>query len=109
MRLIAAIAALTASASLTATPSTVHRGHIVVLSGNAGGCPVGDSVTIISHAFRSPPEFAGVPAVFAKVRANGHFSVSTRIPATKAPGRYSITARCGGGNFGVLVRLRVLR
>jgi hypothetical protein len=31
-----------------------------------------------------------------------------RIPKSKTPKRYRISARCGGGNFGVSRRLRVL-
>ena len=50
----------------------------------------------------------GLPAVLTRVRVGGTFHVVTRIPATKTPGRYGITARCGGGNLGVLAHLRVL-
>ena len=116
--LIAVVAAvLTATAAsaaparvfLSVTPTAVHRGHSVLLRGNAGSCPVGDEVTIISRAFARTHEFAGVPAVFARVRSGGAFRLSTRIPAGKRPGLYGITARCGGGNLGVLVHLRVLR
>jgi hypothetical protein len=94
--------------SLTVTPSTVVRGRIVLLKGSADGCPVGDMVTLISRAFVHTHDFAGLPAVFAKVRSGGKFSTTTRIPATKAPGRYSITGRCGGGNLGFLVHLKVI-
>jgi hypothetical protein len=44
--------------------------------------------------------------VFTPVRAGDHYSVRVRIPASKH-GRYAITARCGGGNFGVTAHLRV--
>jgi hypothetical protein len=66
-------------------------------------------VTIISRAFPRIHEFAGVPAVLAKVRAGGHFRATTTIPLRRRVGRYVVTARCGGGNLGVLVRLTVLR
>jgi hypothetical protein len=99
---------VTGTPSLVVLPSTVHRGYAVTLKGSADGCPVGDTVTLISHAFAHTHDFAGVPAVFATVRAGGAFRVSTTIPATKAPGRYGITARCGGGNLGVQAHLRVL-
>ena len=110
----AAVAAVTASASaarvsLSVTPTTVHRGHLVTISGNAGSCPVGDTVTVMSRAFVRVHEFAGIPAVLTKVRGGQRFRATTRIPARKRPGRYGITARCGGGNLGVSARLTVLR
>ena len=108
MRLLALVAAL-AAPHLTVTPAVVTRGHAVVLSGSAGGCPAGDAVTIISRAFVHRRDFAGLPAVFARVRAGGSFRATTRIPATKRPGRYRITARCGGGNLGVVAHLTVRR
>jgi hypothetical protein len=66
-------------------------------------------VFVISRAFPRVHVFAGVPAVWAKVRAGGHFRATTRIPVGRRLGRYGVTARCGGGNLGVLVRLTVLR
>ena len=70
------------SVSLKVTPATVHRGGTVTVHGDAAPCPVGDQVTIISHAFPVTHLFAGVPAVFAKVRAGGFFSTRTTIPGT---------------------------
>jgi hypothetical protein len=110
--LVAAAAATAAYASapaLTVTPSAVHRGHVVTLRGSADGCPVGDTVTLISRAFAHEHDFAGLPAVLTRVRSGGKFRTSTRIPATKPARRYGITARCGGGNLGVVAHLRVLR
>ena len=49
----------------------------------------------------------GVPAVFAKVRAGGSFSTRTTIPRHRKVKRYEVTARCGGGNLGVVAHLRV--
>jgi hypothetical protein len=94
--------------SLTVVPPTVRRGHTVVVKGSADGCAVGNAVTLISRAFVHTHDFAGLPAVFAKVRSGGLFKATTRIPATKKPRRYVITARCGGGNLGVTAHLRVL-
>jgi hypothetical protein len=112
---VAAVCAFSASAAgaaparvfLSVTPTAVDRGHTVLIRGNAASCR--DNVTIISHAFAQTHEFAGVPAVFARVRSGGAFRTTTRIPATKRPGLYAITARCGGGNLGVVAHLRVLR
>jgi len=93
--------------ALAVTPSTVQRGAAVLVHGVAGGCTSGDTVTILSHAFAATHEFASVPAVYAQVGSAGRFSVKTRIPATRAPGRYWMTARCGGGNLGVQATLTV--
>jgi hypothetical protein len=102
-------AAVAATPSLTVAPPSVVRGHFVILSGSAPGCRVGNTVTLISHAFVRTHVFAGVPAVFTPVRSGSRFAVRTRIPVTRAPGRYSVTARCGGGNLGVLRHLAVRR
>jgi hypothetical protein len=102
-----AAAASGSSVSLKVTPATVHRGATVTVHGNAAPCPVGDQVTIISHAFPVKHEFAGVPAVFAKVRNGGAFSTRTTIPRHRKVKRYVVTARCGGGNLGVEAHLRV--
>ncbi|HEY7397088.1 MAG TPA: hypothetical protein VH538_02200 [Gaiellaceae bacterium] len=95
--------------ALAVTPSTVRRGRTVLIRGVAGGCTSGDAVTIISHAFPATRSFAGVPAVFAQVGSAGRFSAVTRIPVTRAPGAYTITARCGGGNLGIVAHLKVTR
>jgi hypothetical protein len=102
-----AAAASGSSVSLKVTPAVVHRGGTVTVHGNAGPCPVGDQVTIISHAFPVTHLFAGVPAVFATVRSGGAFSTRTTIPRHRKVKRYIVTARCGGGNLGVLAHLRV--
>jgi len=104
----AAAGALAASPSITVAPAHVRRGHSVVVEGLAGGCAVGNDVTLIARAFSHARDFAGLPAVFVKVRAGGGFRVSTRIPANRKPDRYTITGRCGGGNLGVLGRVKVL-
>jgi hypothetical protein len=107
--LLAVGGALAAGPSLSVSPTTVHRGRTVLIRGSVGkGCLVGDAVTVISRAFVHTRDFAGLPAVFARVRAGGTFRVQTRIPARRTPGRYGITARCGGGNLGVIAHLRVI-
>jgi hypothetical protein len=94
--------------SLHVTPSRALAGASVRVFGNAGGCPRGDTVTLLSSAFSSTHEFAGVPAVFTRVKARGAFSTTTRIPSGRAAGPYGITARCGGGNLGVSATLTVI-
>jgi hypothetical protein len=92
-----------------ASPASVRAGHGVRLFGSVrGGCPRGDAVTLFSRAFNPRQEFAGVPAVFARVGPGGGFSVITTIPGTRAAGSYSVGGRCGGGTFGH-TRLHVAR
>jgi hypothetical protein len=84
----------------------VRAGHVVRITGNAGDCPRGDTVSILSRAFRGRL-FAGVGGVETPVRAAGRFAASARV-RLRAHGVYRVTARCGGGNLGVVARLRVL-
>ena len=89
---------------LRVSPKSVAAGDSVTLSGSIGPesaaleCPGG--VQLLSRAFRSTEEFAEVPALGAAVRPNGTFTTTTIIPRSRAAGSYSITGRCGGGNFG---------
>lgn len=94
--------------SIHVRPARVHAGRRVVVSGLAGGCPKGDLVTLLSDAFPSTREFAGVNAVYARVDGRDSYRTTVRIPSSRAPGRYPIGARCGGGNFGVSATLTVL-
>ena len=97
-----------ASSSIHVRPHRVEAGHRVHIGGSAHGCPRGDQVTLLSRAFSHRHEFAGVPAAFTHVRRGGEFGRRVRIPAHRAAGRYSVSARCGGGNLGVTAHLRVL-
>ena len=101
--------AVTAAASIHVAPATVDAGGRVSISGSARGCPTGDRVMLLSRAFSHRHDFAGVPAVFARVRRDGSYGHSVRIPAGTPAGRYAITGRCGGGNLGVTAHLRVRR
>jgi hypothetical protein len=94
---------------LVVSPTTVVRGGTVHIRGNADGCARGNTVFVISRAFVHTHEFAGVSAVLFRVRAGGAFRGSTTIPRTRRPGRYGVTARCGGGNLGVVAHLTVRR
>ena len=64
-------------------------------------------MTLISRTFPHTQDFAGLPALSATVEGDGSFSTSTTIPATTQPGGYDITARCGGGNLGLVAHLTV--
>jgi hypothetical protein len=104
----AAIASVALGASIVVAPPTVHRGHRAIIRGNAAPCPLGSTVFILSRAFAHTHEFAGVPAVLARVRSGGRFGIRPRIPAGRALGQYTVTARCGGGNLGVSAHLTVV-
>jgi hypothetical protein len=105
----AAVASAAPGASIHVKPNPAYRGELVRVSGTAvGGCATGDQVTLLSEAFSKAHEFAGVPAIFARLHSDGSFSKRTRIPRTRHLGRYSITARCGGGNLGVVAHLRLI-
>ena len=107
---LVSLSGASATADIQVTPKSVHRGAVVRVHGSVGGgCPAGDSVTLYSRAFSRRHEFAGVPAIYATVRSGGKFSKRTRIPAGRAPARYRVSGRCGGGNLGVGTHLRVLR
>lgn len=93
--------------SIHLTPRAVPAGGVVRVSGLAGGCGSANNVTLISRAFSHAHDFAGLPAVSAPVRGDDTYRVNTRIPAARAPGVYSVSARCGGGNFGVTAHLTV--
>jgi hypothetical protein len=95
--------------ALAVTPATVRRGGTILVRGVAGGCTAGHTVMILSRAFPATHSFAGVPAVLGEIGSAGRFSAATRIPRTRGPGVYTITARCGGGNLGVSAHLTVTR
>jgi hypothetical protein len=103
---VAAPAALASKVALHVSRTAVVGGQRIAISGNAGACPRGDSVLIISKALASRTKFAGVPDVSARVGKHGAFSTPATI-AHVAPGLYNVSARCGGGNLGVAALLSV--
>ncbi|HEX3608546.1 MAG TPA: hypothetical protein VHU14_02565 [Solirubrobacterales bacterium] len=108
--LVPAAAAAAAAHFIKVEPTVVEPGHVVRVFGSVagGGCPVGSSATLISTVFKgaTKEEFAGVPAVNAKVRKGFKFSVKVTLSKGLKPGKYEIGGRCGGGNFGS-AKLRV--
>jgi hypothetical protein len=89
-------------------PNRVRAGRRVRVFGSAGGCAPGNQMILLSDAFPRRNEFAGVPAVFTPVRDNGRYSKRVRIPRSREPGEYEISARCGGGNLGIFRTVEVL-
>ena len=92
--------------TLRVRPATVSPGAQVRVSGNAAGCPRGDTVMVLSRAFAGAT-FAGVGMIPARVREGGAFAATGRVRRRARDGRYVVTARCGGGNLGVTAYLRV--
>jgi hypothetical protein len=92
--------------SLHVRPSVVAPGARVRVFGNAGSCARGNTVFVLSRVFAGR-SFAGLGAITARVRLHGVFSATGRLRRNARPGRYTVTARCGGGNLGVSARLRV--
>jgi hypothetical protein len=92
-----------ATARLRVQPGSVARGGIVSVSGT--GCRAGDVVYLISPPFKGNAFVQH--SIATRAHSTGNFSRSVRIRTTVRPGRYLITARCGGGNLGVSARLRV--
>ncbi len=95
--------------SISVSPQRIKAGGQVRVFGLAGGCHQGNSVTLLSKAFPRIHEFAGIPAVYARVNGQDSYSTRVTIPSTRKPGKYGVSARCGGGNFGVYASFRVLR
>ena len=103
---VAVVASATASRPrLAVRPAAVPPGGVVRLTGNAGACPVGSTVTLISSAF--PGHAYGEGALTGPVRAGHAFSIAGHIRSRLRAGSYRVGARCGGGNLGVRATLRV--
>ena len=100
-----------APGTLQATPRSVTAGDVVTVSGWLIPAPAGSAcatgVLLLSRAFVGTHEFADVPAIGAAVKRDGTFTVTTRIPRSKAAGTYDITGRCGGGTIGASATLVV--
>jgi hypothetical protein len=95
-----------AAPTLAVTPVTVPAGGTVTVTGS---CTPATPGTALSSAFLhdATHDFAGVGAVVFTTDTAGNFSSTAEIPAATAPGRYTITARCGGGNLGIQATLTV--
>lgn len=94
------------AASLRVAPTTQQAGGSVQVSGT---CEANTSGFALSPAFLhdSTHDFAGVGAVAFTTNSSGSFSATATIPASRTPGSYTVSARCGGGNLGVTATLVV--
>ncbi len=105
-------AASAVAATIDVNPATVATGGQVTVSGDVlangtPGCTVPGDVTLISDAFAGLGEFAGTGATTATADASGNFTTTVTLSAAVAPGTYTVTGRCGGGNLGVSASLTV--
>ncbi|WP_195908149.1 hypothetical protein [Nostocoides sp. HKS02] len=94
------------AASLRVSPATQQAGGSVQVNGT---CEANTSGFAISPAFLhdSAHDFAGVGAVAFTTDSTGAFTATATIPASRTPGSYTVSARCGGGNLGVTATLVV--
>jgi hypothetical protein len=92
--------------TLQVVPMSVPAGGSVKV---IGSCEPTTNGFAISHAFLhdATHDFAGVGAAPFTTDAAGDFSVTATIPSNIQPGRYDVTARCGGGNLGITAVLTV--
>jgi hypothetical protein len=106
---VCAPGALAASSHfLKVSPSSVAAGKTITVSGSVDhGCQIGhkgDTATIISKGFKGATKtnFAGVPSVSASLASSkdGSFSIKVKLAKHLKAGKYSVSGRCGGGNFG---------
>lgn len=107
---VCAPGALAASSHfLKVSPGNVAAGKTVTVSGSVDhGCQIGhkgDTATIISKGFKGATKtnFAGLPSVSASLATSkdGSFSVKVKLAKHVKAGKYTVTGRCGGGNFGL--------
>jgi hypothetical protein len=90
---------------LVVTPGAVAPGALIRVGTTSSPCLPGDQITLISSVFRG--HAFGEGAVYGRVGSHGAFTVKSRIRSALPAGRYEIGGRCGGGNLGVSVSLRV--
>ncbi|HVS84946.1 MAG TPA: hypothetical protein VHD91_04890 [Gaiellaceae bacterium] len=90
---------------LAVVPGAVAPGAAVKVVGNAGTCPAGNVVTAISAAF--PGHAFGMGTLTGRVVTGGAFTIRGHVRKGLKAGRYTVTARCGGGNFGVTAFVRI--
>jgi uncharacterized repeat protein (TIGR01451 family) len=80
---------------LHVSPAQVHPGASLRVYGNAGECPVGDTVTLLSPAFSNAHTYQGKGAIYTTVHHHGFFSTSTIIPSNRHRGTYPVSGLCG--------------
>jgi hypothetical protein len=104
--LVAAGSAAAARAHIVVLPTTVSPGGAVRLSATSPPCHSADTVSAISAAFPGNA-FGSEGALTGRVTHRGAFTIRGHIRAGLRAGGYAIGFRCGGGNLGMTVTVRV--
>jgi hypothetical protein len=81
--------------SLHVKPGKVTAGEHLHVYGNAGTCPVGSTLTLLSPAFPFTHRYRGQGAIYTTVQSGGAFSVFIQIPKSRKNGPYTISGLCG--------------
>jgi hypothetical protein len=108
---VSAGSALAGRVIFVVRPSAVAAGGVVTVSATSSPClnsreHVAQQVTLISAAFPGHA-FGREGAVNVRIGKRGSFSVRTHIRSGLRPGRYEVTARCGGGHLNAAAYIRV--
>ena len=102
---VSSAAAARSHTRIAVRPGTVSPGAAIHVTGNAAPCRLGNHIYAISKAF--PGHQFGIGAFTGLVRAGGAFTITGHVRRTIRAGRYGVTARCGGGNLGVVAYFRI--
>jgi phosphodiesterase/alkaline phosphatase D-like protein len=82
-------------ASIHVSPARIRPGERLHVYGNAGTCPVGSTLTLLSKAFPDTNTYRGLGAVYTTVEAQGLFSTFVMVPSSLPGGSYPVSGRCG--------------
>jgi hypothetical protein len=104
--LVAVGSAAAARVHIVVAPTTDSPGAAIRLSATSSPCHLADTVSAISAAFPGNA-FGGEGALTGRVTHRGAFTIRGHVRAGLRAGGYTIGFRCGGGNLGVIVTLRV--
>jgi uncharacterized repeat protein (TIGR01451 family) len=81
--------------SIHVHPSQIRPGELLHVYGNAGTCPVGSTLTLLSKAFPVTHTYLGLGAIYTTVHALGFFSTYVTVPSSVHGGSYPVSGRCG--------------
>ena len=104
--LLAAGSADAARVHVVVYPTTVSPGDAIRLNATSSPCRSADTVSAISAAFPGNA-FGSEGALTGRVTQRGAFTIRGHIRAGLRVGRYVIGFRCGEGNLGVTITVRV--
>lgn len=82
-------------ASIHVSPPHIHPGEHLHVYGNAGTCPVGSTLTLLSKAFPDTNTYQGLGAIYTTVHTHGAFSTFVTVPSSVPGGTYAVSGLCG--------------